>query len=64
VLSAFISSQSLSGSWHELYVMPGASTAALIGLLFVATSLHLAEIANEEIYQPRADIGRGERLRK
>jgi hypothetical protein len=34
--------------------MLGTSSAALIGLLFVATSLHLAEIANEEIYRLRA----------
>ena len=35
--------------------MLGTSSAALIGLLFVATSLHLAEIANEEIYRLRAE---------
>jgi len=34
--------------------MLGTSSAALIGLLFAATSLHLAEIANEEIYRLRA----------
>src|SRR6476661_6346534 len=34
--------------------MLGTASAALIGLLFVATSLHLAEIANEEIYRLRA----------
>lgn len=34
--------------------MLGTSTAALVGLLFVAASLHLAEIANEEIYRLRA----------
>ena len=34
--------------------MLGTSSAALIGLLFVATSLHLAEIANEEIFRLRA----------
>jgi hypothetical protein len=33
----------------------GTSSAALIGLLFVATSLHLAEIANEEIFRLRAE---------
>jgi hypothetical protein len=54
MLTAFISSPPLSGSWHELYLMLGTSSAALIGLLFVATSLHLAEIANEEIYRLRA----------
>jgi hypothetical protein len=34
--------------------MLGTSSAALVGLLFVATSLHLAEICNEEIYRLRA----------
>jgi len=34
--------------------MLGTASAALIGLLFVATSLHLAEIANEEICRLRA----------
>jgi len=33
--------------------MLGSSTAALIGLLFVAASIHLAEIANESIYRLR-----------
>jgi hypothetical protein len=54
VLTAFISSPYLSESWHDLYLMLGTSSAALIGLLFVATSLHLTEIANEEIYRLRA----------
>ena len=52
--AAFISSPSLPSSWNELYLMLGSSSAALIGLLFVATSLHLAEIANEDIYRLRA----------
>jgi len=34
------------GSWGELYVMLGTSSAALIGLLYVVTSLHLDEIVN------------------
>jgi len=55
VLAAFISSSPLPASWNELYLMLGTSSAALIGLLFVATSLHLAEIANEEIYRLRAE---------
>lgn len=54
MLAAFISSPSLPPSWNELYLMLGSSSAALIGLLFVATSLHLAEIANEDIYRLRA----------
>jgi hypothetical protein len=54
VLAAFISGLPLPTTWNELYLMLGTSSAALIGLLFVATSLHLAEIANEEIYRLRA----------
>src|SRR5262249_29569387 len=54
VLAAFISSPPLPSSWKELYLVLGSSSAGLIGLLFVATSLHLAEIANEEIYRLRA----------
>ena len=54
MLAAFISSPPLPSSWNELYLMLGSSSAALIGLLFVATSLHLAEIANEVIYRLRA----------
>ncbi|HXZ22512.1 MAG TPA: hypothetical protein VEH78_07085 [Pseudolabrys sp.] len=53
-MAALISSPPLPASWNELYLMLGTSSAALIGLLFVATSLHLAEIANEEIYRLRA----------
>jgi hypothetical protein len=33
--------------------MLGSSSAALIGLLFVAASIHLAEIANESLYRLR-----------
>jgi hypothetical protein len=33
-------------SWHDLYVMLGTSSAALIGLLYVVTSLHLDEVVN------------------
>lgn len=42
------------GSWGELYVMLGTSSAALIGLLFVATSLHVGEIVNNPIYRTLA----------
>lgn len=42
------------GSWGELYLMLGTSSAALLGLLFVAASLHLREIVNDEIYKTRA----------
>src|SRR5262249_42149495 len=54
VLAAFISNPPLPSSWKELYLVLGSSSAGLIGLLFVATSLHLAEIANEEVYRLRA----------
>jgi hypothetical protein len=53
VLAALISSPHFA-SWNQLSLMLGTASAALIGLLFVATSLHLAEIANEEIYRLRA----------
>jgi hypothetical protein len=55
VLAAFISSAPLPDAWRDLYLMLGTSSAALIGLLFVATSLHLKEIANEEVFQLRAE---------
>lgn len=40
--------------WHDLYVMLGTSSAALIGLLFVATALHLDEIVSNRVYRIRA----------
>jgi hypothetical protein len=40
--------------WRDLYVMLGTSSAALIGLLYVVTSLHLDEIVNNEAYRIRA----------
>jgi hypothetical protein len=42
------------GLWRDLYVMLGTTSGALIGLLFVATSLHLNEIADNPIYRVRA----------
>jgi hypothetical protein len=33
-------------AWHDLYVMLGTSSAALIGLLFIATSIHLGEVVS------------------
>jgi hypothetical protein len=30
----------LIDAWHDFYVMLGTSSPALVGLLFVATSLH------------------------
>ncbi|MDE2228265.1 MAG: hypothetical protein KGL11_04395 [Alphaproteobacteria bacterium] len=41
-------------AWHDLYVMLGSSAAALIGLLFVATSLHLDDIIANQVYRHRA----------
>jgi hypothetical protein len=42
------------GSWGELYVMLGTSSAALLGLLFVATSLHLVDLEKSSGYRTRA----------
>ena len=41
-------------TWHDLYVMLGSSSAALIGLLFVVTSIHLDEIMNNPVIHFRA----------
>jgi uncharacterized membrane protein len=40
--------------WRDLYVMLGTSSAALLGLLYVVTSLHLDEIVNNVAYRVRA----------
>jgi len=48
-------STNLPEIWHNLYLMLGTSSAALIGLLFVATSLHLREIVNNAVYKLRAE---------
>ena len=40
--------------WRDLYVMLGTTSGALIGLLFVATSLHLDDIATNPVYRVRA----------
>ena len=40
--------------WHDFFVVLGSSSAALIGLLFIATSLHLGEIVNDPILRSRA----------
>lgn len=42
------------GSWGELYVMLGTSSAALIGLLFVASSLHLKELLDKQVLRTRS----------
>ena len=41
-------------AWKEFYIMLGGSIAALTGLLFVATSLHVAEIAKTPHFKVRA----------
>ena len=43
----------LIGAWHDLYVMLGSSSAALIGLLFVAVSIHLGEVASNPGFRVR-----------
>jgi hypothetical protein len=40
--------------WRDLYVMLGTSSAALVGLLFIVTSLHLDEIVNNRAFRMRA----------
>ena len=42
------------GSWGELYVMLGTSSAALIGLLYVVTSLHLDEVVSNPVSRRHA----------
>jgi hypothetical protein len=39
--------------WRDLYVMLGTSSAGLIGLLFIASSLHLEEMKND-VFRLRA----------
>src|SRR5262245_35320619 len=40
--------------WHDLYVMLGTSSAALIGLIFVATSLHFGDVVHNRAFRIRA----------
>jgi hypothetical protein len=49
-----IESVDLIATWQNLYVMLGTSSAALIGLLFVATLLHLGEIVSSPVFRVRA----------
>jgi hypothetical protein len=44
----------LIAAWHDLYVMLGTSSAALIGLLFIATSIHLAEVVSNPGFRVRS----------
>lgn len=41
-------------AWHDLYVMLGSASAGLIGLLFVAASLHLGEVMSNPVFRVRA----------
>jgi hypothetical protein len=43
--------------WHDLYVMLGASSATLIGLIFVAASLHLGDVVSNPAFRVRAYHG-------
>ena len=43
----------LIDAWHDLYVMLGTSSAALIGLLFIATSIHLGEVVSNPGFRVR-----------
>lgn len=40
--------------WRDVFVMLGTAAAALIGLLFIATSLHLEDIVRNQMYRIRA----------
>jgi modulator of FtsH protease len=42
--------------WHDFYVMTGGAAAALTGLLFVAMSIHLREIAEDTTRRLRARV--------
>jgi hypothetical protein len=51
---ATVNAELIIRAWHDLYVMLGTSSAALVGLLFVATSLHLGEVASNPAFRVRA----------
>ena len=40
--------------WHDMLVVLGTFAAALVGLLFIVTSLHLSRIINDPILHDRA----------
>jgi hypothetical protein len=44
-------------TWHDLYVMLGTSAAALIGLIFIATSLHIREVVSNPGFRIRLHTG-------
>jgi hypothetical protein len=41
--------------WSNIYFMLGSSSAGLIGLLFIVTSLHIDKIANNPVLRRRAN---------
>ncbi|MGO9958603.1 MAG: hypothetical protein ACLP50_22000 [Solirubrobacteraceae bacterium] len=43
-----------AGLWHDYFVMVGGGGAALTGLVFVAMSIHLPDIASDPIHRHRA----------
>src|SRR5262245_23123452 len=47
-------SADLIDAWRDLYVMLGTSAAALIGLLFIATSIHLGEVVSNPGFRVRS----------
>ena len=47
------------GDWHDFFVMAGAATAALSGLVFVGMSLHVRAISEHAEYRYRARITLG-----
>jgi hypothetical protein len=47
-------SVALIDAWHDLYVMLGTSSAALIGLLFVAMSIHLGDVVSNPGFRVRS----------
>ena len=44
-------------AWHDLYIMLGTSSATLIGLIFVAASLHLRDLVDNPAFRVRAYHG-------
>src|SRR4029450_1826247 len=47
-------SAGLIDAWRDLYVMLGTSSAALIGLLFIATSIHLSDVVSNPGFRVRS----------
>jgi hypothetical protein len=43
-----------AAQWHDFFFMVGGGAAALTGLIFVAMTLHLAEITSNPVHRHRA----------